>query len=333
MLIANPIYDSVFKYLMQDKKSALIMISAILEMNVIDLEFNAQEFNLETDYFSVYRVDFKATVKKKNGEQLLVLIEIQKIKFSTEDIFRFRTYLGQQYLSKSNVNANQKPLPIITIYILGHYLEDYHNTPILRIKKQIIEHGSNKELEGGKSDFIELLNHDSVIIQIPALKKKKNKKNELEKLLDIFELVKKRQTEFNEKNLSKTYFPILRRLHKAVQNEELQAIMTVEDEIIDSIRQKEGELLAKEEIIKQEKQRTEQEKQRAEQEKQRAEQEKQRAEQEKQRAEQEKQRAEQLEQEKIDMIKKMLDKGIPIELVMEIAKVNRAFLKKHNLIS
>ncbi len=280
------------------------MLSAILQMKVIDLEFNAQEFNLETDYFSVYRVDFKATIKKKNGEQLLVLIELQKIKFSTEDIFRFRTYLGQQYMSKSNVDANNKPLPIITIYILGHYLEDYQDSPILRIKKHIIEHSTNKELKQGKSDFIELLNHDSIIIQIPALKKKKNKKDELEKLLDIFELVKKRQIEYNEKELSKTYFPILRRLHKAIQNEELQNIMTVEEDIVESIRQKESELLAKDEVIKQERKR----------------------------ADQERERAEQLEQEKIIMIHFMLDMGIHLQQIKEKLNIDEDFLKKHNFL-
>ncbi|MDW8303162.1 MAG: hypothetical protein RML38_11930, partial [Bacteroidia bacterium] len=51
-------------------------------------------------------------------------------------------------------------------------------------------------------------------------------------------------------------------------------------------------------------------------------------EQEKQRAEQEKQRA---EQEKIRMIKEMLKQGMSKEIVMQIAKVDELFLKKHNL--
>ncbi|MDW8348173.1 MAG: hypothetical protein RML94_14520, partial [Bacteroidia bacterium] len=73
------------------------------------------------------------------------------------------------------------------------------------------------------------------------------------------------------------------------------------------------------------------EKQRAEQEKQRAEQKEKELEQEKQRAEQEKQRAEQLEQDKINIIKEMLKQGISKEVVMQIAKVDEAFLRKHNL--
>jgi hypothetical protein len=335
---------------MQDKESATLMLSAILQMPVLDLDFNAQDFNLETDYFSVFRVDFKAKIKKSDGQEILVLIELQKIKFSTADIFRFRTYLGQQYLSKTNINEKKQPLPIITIYILGHYLESYQDSPILRIKRQIIEHGTEKVLEQGKSDFIEMLTHDSIIIQIPALKKKAQKTDELEKLLDIFELVKEQKIEFDEKKVSRDYFPVLRRLHKAIQNEQIQAIMMVEDEFVEGIKEKEAEILdalkraeqaekiAKqekqraeqaEEIVKQEKERAEQEKERAEQAEEIAKQEKERAEQEKQRAKQEKERA---EQEKILTIRKLLEKGFSVEEIIEIANVDTKFLKKHDLL-
>ncbi len=43
MLIANPIYDVVFKYLLEDKEVAILLISEILGENVIDLEFKPQE--------------------------------------------------------------------------------------------------------------------------------------------------------------------------------------------------------------------------------------------------------------------------------------------------
>ncbi len=325
MIIANPIYDAVFKYLMQDKKVAKLMLSAILQMPILDLQFNAQEFNVETDYFSVYRVDFKATIEKKDGRKIVVLIELQKIKFSIEDVFRFRTYLGQQYISTSNVDKNNKPLPIITIYILGHYLENYQDSPILRIQREIIEHGTNKVLEKGKSDFIELLTHDSIIIQIPALEKKKNKTDELEKLLDIFRLVKEHEVQFNEQSIRKDYFPILRRLKKAISDEYIKSVMTVEDEIIEKLKRKEAELLEKDDIIKQEKQRADKEKQRAD------ENQKQLAQKENE-LKQEKQRAEQLENEKVKMIKFMIDNGVRIEQIKKTLNIDDAFLKNHDLI-
>lgn len=94
-------------------------------------------------------------------------------------------------------------------------------------------------------------------------------------------------------------------MHKAIQNQELQAIMTVEKDIVDSIRQKESELLAKDKIIKQKDKELQQEKQ----------------------------RAEQLEQEKIIMIKELLAEGMPLEKVIKIANINTEFLKKYKLIS
>ena len=37
-LIANPIYDSVFKYMMEDDRVAKILLSALLQKDIIDLQ-------------------------------------------------------------------------------------------------------------------------------------------------------------------------------------------------------------------------------------------------------------------------------------------------------
>lgn len=264
MLIANPIYDAVFKYLMQDKKSAKILLQAILELPILDLQFSSQEFSSEIHHFSIFRVDFKAKIKTRDGKEKLILIELQKIKFSTDDIFRFRKYLGEQYVSRNNIDEQGKPLPIVTIYILGHFLEEYREIPIIRVKRQILEHGTHNVLESGKSNFIESLTHDSIIIQIPSLKKKKNKTNELEKLMDIFDLAKRHQIQYDEKGLSKEYFPLLRRLKRAIEEEEVQGIMDVEDEIIESFKQKESEIEKALEIAENERKRAEEERKKAE---------------------------------------------------------------------
>ncbi|MDW8348429.1 MAG: hypothetical protein RML94_15810, partial [Bacteroidia bacterium] len=90
--------------------------------------------------------------------------------------------------------------------------------------------------------------------------------------------------------------------------------------------ERDREKLAEE--LKQERQRAEQKEKELEQEKQRAEQEKQRAEQKQRELEQERQLA---EQEKVSMIREMLKQGMSKEIVMQIAKVDELFLKKHNL--
>lgn len=38
-LIANPIYDSVFKYLMEDDRVAKILLSALLKKEIVELQY------------------------------------------------------------------------------------------------------------------------------------------------------------------------------------------------------------------------------------------------------------------------------------------------------
>jgi hypothetical protein len=43
MHIANPIYDVVFKFMLEDEKVAKLFFSAIIGENVVSLDFSAQE--------------------------------------------------------------------------------------------------------------------------------------------------------------------------------------------------------------------------------------------------------------------------------------------------
>ena len=43
-VIANPIYDVVFKFLMEDKKVAKILLSALLKKEIIELEMRRHEY-------------------------------------------------------------------------------------------------------------------------------------------------------------------------------------------------------------------------------------------------------------------------------------------------
>ena len=47
MIIANPIYDSVFKYLMDDNRVAKLIVSALLAEEVEELEFRPAEVRAE----------------------------------------------------------------------------------------------------------------------------------------------------------------------------------------------------------------------------------------------------------------------------------------------
>ena len=42
MKIANPIYDVVFKYLMEDSKCAKILLSALINLEIVELELSSR---------------------------------------------------------------------------------------------------------------------------------------------------------------------------------------------------------------------------------------------------------------------------------------------------
>ncbi len=75
MLIANPIYDVVFKYLMEDAKVAKLLIGRIIDQEIIELEFRPQEFimqahrpaGLQSSKLTFYRLDFSAKIKTDDG--------------------------------------------------------------------------------------------------------------------------------------------------------------------------------------------------------------------------------------------------------------------------
>ena len=148
MKIANPIYDTIFKYLMEDLDIASGFLSVILETPILALEFcNKEGIRTVLDHgpvserLGLYHLDFKAVITNEKGEQKVVLIELQK-GFGQADLYRFRDYLGHEYLPKKTKLKNPKNsedrqytdlkvydeseelLPLICVYILGFPLKD-----------------------------------------------------------------------------------------------------------------------------------------------------------------------------------------------------------------
>ena len=48
MIIANPIYDTVFKYMMSDSRVAKTFLSAIIGEKIVELDFTSTEYTLKT---------------------------------------------------------------------------------------------------------------------------------------------------------------------------------------------------------------------------------------------------------------------------------------------
>ena len=129
MIIANPLYDVVFKYLLEDIEIAKELLAAILGEDIVSIELKPQETLAESSRgITILRFDFNAVIRNKDGEMHKVLLELQKAK-QPMDIMRFRRYLGENY-RKEDVFMNEdgtsvsQPLPIITIYFLGFSLQN-----------------------------------------------------------------------------------------------------------------------------------------------------------------------------------------------------------------
>jgi len=238
--IANPIYDVVFKYLMEDNAVAKLVISSIIGEEIIELEPKPQErtrekVKIETNESSitVYRLDFSAKIKVPSGHKL-VHIEMQKASVPS-DIIRFRRYLGEQYTDPSNTISTSdgvKGLQIYCLYFLGQDLGVY-DTPVLKVDTTVKD-AATSEIITEKSDFIESLHHKTWIIQISCLKERR--RNELEQLLAVFDQSNRDKDwhilNVKEKDFPEKYRPVIRRLKRAASNLSVKRQMKVEDEFI-----------------------------------------------------------------------------------------------------
>ena len=103
MRIANPMYDAAFKYLMDDRTAARLLVGAVLGEEVESLQPLPQERSARAEpspvaaageprsreLLTVRRVDFAATVRTASGDRLRVLVEVQKARF-TDEVMRFQ---------------------------------------------------------------------------------------------------------------------------------------------------------------------------------------------------------------------------------------------------
>ena len=258
MKIANPIYDVVFKYLMQDNDIARLILSTIIGEEIEALDFLPQEtaIALEERSLTVYRLDFSARIRKPDGAARNVIIEIQKAKFAA-DIMRFRRYLGSQYQNKANTytvtiagKKIERAMPIISIYFLGYRL-DHTSAPAIKVAREYRDLVSGEEIQEREA-FIESLTHDSYVIQIPCLHP--DRKTDLEWLLGIFDqrLIisdDKHILEIEEKSYPEKYRAIVRLLHRATTEPKVKETMEAEDEILRELQDLERRIAGKDKAI------------------------------------------------------------------------------------
>jgi hypothetical protein len=214
MVIANPIYDTAFKKLMENERLAKFFIGTLLEQNIVSLEMNPQEYTYKIDTdaesvhsvkqkkvsnsvplekkrvsapevigYSIFRVDFIATILTETGEHKKILIEVQKA-WEEDDLLRFRTYLAEQYRKVDTVNGVKVALPITTIYVLDFKLPEV-DSACVKVEREYQDMISRQPIVA-KSPFIEKLTHDSYVVQVRRITSDRYQ-TELDKLLSVFE--------------------------------------------------------------------------------------------------------------------------------------------------
>ena len=236
--VANPIYDVVFKYLMEDERIARTILSALLKADITHVEVRPHEYvSDKRDTLSVFRIDFGATVREADGSEHLVLIELQKTWLPTETL-RFRQYLGVQYENPRNIvsdEAGQHGLPMVCVYLLGHKVGEIEE-PVLYVRHRSYDYNGVPVTKGLPDPFVDSLTHDSIIVQIPRLHGQVN--NRLDKVLSIFDQTRKdpenqqmltlddNQYREDDVEMQRILFTLL----KAAANTNIRREMNMEDE-------------------------------------------------------------------------------------------------------
>ena len=320
--IANPIYDSVFKYLMEDERIAKTLISALLKKEVVDVDMRRNEYtNGRRDKISMFRIDFGARIKEDDGSTKLVLIELQKTWLETETL-RFRQYLGAQYANPENILKDCENdgygIPMIAVYLLGHKVGDIEE-PVLYVKHKTLDYDGKHVTKGIPDPFVESLTHDSIIVQIPRLRGHVN--NRLDEVLSVFDQSQKEKGNHQVLSVDEDKFDgdiemmhILHRLITAASDSKLRQDMNVEDEFFSAIENRDTAIMQRDKkIASQQEILDTQDKKIATQDKKIATQDKKIATQDKKIATQQMQMS--------SMVKAMLDSGMSKEVIANITKI------------
>ena len=255
--VANPLYDAVFKYLMEDDRIAKTILAALLKKKVIDVKIRRNEYaNLtRRESISMFRIDFAATVLDGDNKPHLMLIELQKTWLPTETL-RFRRYLALQYNNEENMLKEEHEkyaIPMVAIYLLGHRVGKIEE-PVIYVNHHAYNYDGKKVEEGIPDPFVESLQHDSIIVQIPLLHGRVN--NRLEKVLCLFDqtnvadnkkVIKVDDKQFEGDN-DMEY--IVRRLQSAAADPDIRYQMNAEDEFFKELEARDSLIMEKDGQLK-----------------------------------------------------------------------------------
>jgi hypothetical protein len=269
IVIPNPIYDVVFKYLMEDNQSAKIILSTLINEKIKKLTFEPVSHtekihDPKTDkIIKLFHLDFTAVIEKPSGKEELIMIEIQKAN-KASDIFRFKRYISANFQRKQEkeiinprtqvVEKINKPIRLIPIFILNFRIENEVNDLIIRTNREKIGIFKGKNLKND-NEFIDNLSFDIWVVQLPNLSKIEKKdyenddyKTKLYLLLKLFDQEAQNKDNKHRLLIIKKLFPkflerVINRLKSAdADNPDLEEQMNAEDEYLAELIKRDNEI-------------------------------------------------------------------------------------------
>jgi hypothetical protein len=136
---------------------------------------------------------------------------------------------------------------MVAVYLLGHTVGEIEE-PVVYVRHQAFDYNDVPVTKGIPNRFVDSLNHDSILVQIPRLHGRIN--NRLDKVLSIFDQTRVSSESEHYLSLDDSIYdtadadmqPIIHRLMMAAASVELRQNMNVEDEYFSIIKEQEGKL-------------------------------------------------------------------------------------------
>lgn len=282
IIIPNPIYDVVFRYLMEDPESATIVLSTLINEKITSLQLEPQTHTQNNELktkisdskskkdIQLFHLDFTATVELPDGNEELIMIELQKAS-EPDDIFRFKRYISKNFQKKikkeilhpvtHTVENVDKPIRLIPVFILNFRIENELNDLLIRTNRIKTGVFKNRQLEKS-NEFIDNLSYDILVVQLPNLHniteneyENDEYKKKLYALLKIFDQKSKVKDNEHRLRLIRRFFPgflerVIKRLQAAdINNPVMEQQMFAEDEYLKALIKRDNQISWLEESI------------------------------------------------------------------------------------
>jgi hypothetical protein len=234
MHIANPIYDAVFKFMMEDNRVAKVFLSAIIQEEITELDLVKKECTVHVPSPKktgkkpkgsdpnpkVCRFVFSAQIAVRGGGYESALIDLQKARRDSD--IPFLCYC-----------PDPEGRPVYCIFLLEHGV-GFPETPLIEVETEIKDVRTNETLHVS-SEFINSLYCRSwIIIQAGELKDRHG--TNLEKLLGIFDRKNRMENRhflnMDEDGFPEEYRSVIHCLHTAAESEDIQLAMDMEDDCL-----------------------------------------------------------------------------------------------------